>query len=61
MLERMIVKHWIALTVGFTLLGVLIRVRYNTQGHFAIGGEWLAPAIYAFSGMAHKDDERSAD
>ena len=54
MLERMIVKHWIALTVGFTLLGVLIRVRYNTQGHFAIG-------IYAFSGMAHKDDERSAD
>ena len=43
MLERMIVKHWIALTVGFTLLGVLIRVRYNTQGHFAIGGEWLAP------------------
>ena len=45
MLERMIVKHWIALTVGFTLLGVLIRVRYNTQGHFAIGGEWLAPAL----------------
>ena len=40
MLERMIVKHWIALTVGFTLLGVLIRVRYNTQGHFAIGSEW---------------------
>ena len=49
MLERMIVKHWIALTVGFTLLGVLIRVRYNTQGHFAIGGEWLAPAfLYCF-------------
>lgn len=61
MLERMIVKHWIALTVGFTLLGVLIRVRYNTQGHFAIGGEWLAPAFMLFSGMAHKDDERSAD
>lgn len=48
MLERMIVKHWIALTVGFTLLGVLIRVRYNTQGHFAIGGEWLAPAFMLF-------------
>ena len=48
MLERMIVKRWIALTVGFTLLGVLIRVRYNTQGHFAIGGEWLAPAFMLF-------------
>ena len=30
MLERMIAKHWMALTVGFVLLGVLIRVRYNT-------------------------------
>ena len=48
MLERMIVKHWIALTVGFTLLGVLIRVRYNTQGHFAIGSEWLVPAFMLF-------------
>lgn len=48
MLERMIVKHWIALTVGFTLLGVLIRVRYNTQGHFAIGGEWLVPEFMLF-------------
>lgn len=45
MLERMIVKHWMALTVGFVLLGVLIRVRYNTQGHFAIGGEWLMPGF----------------
>lgn len=34
--------------LGFTLLGVLIRVRYNTQGHFAIGGEWLAPAFMLF-------------
>lgn len=48
MLERMIVKHWIALTVGFALLGVLIRVRYNTQGHFAIGGEWLMPVFMLF-------------
>ena len=53
MLERMIVKHWIALTVGFTLLGVLIRVRYNTQGHFAIGGEWLAPAFMLFQTTSH--------
>ena len=48
MLERMIVKHWMALTVGFVLLGVLIRVRYNTQGHFAIGGEWLVPEFMLF-------------
>ena len=48
MLERMIVKHWMALTVGFVLLGVLIRVRYNTQGHFAIGGEWLMPGFMLF-------------
>lgn len=48
MLGRMIVKHWIALTVGFTLLGVFIRVRYNMQGHFAIGGEWLVPALMLF-------------
>ena len=48
MLERMIEKHWIALTVGFALLGVLIRVRYNTQGHFAIGAEWLMPVFMLF-------------
>lgn len=48
MLERMIAKHWIALTVGFVLLGVLIRARYNTQGHFAIGGEWLMPCFMLF-------------
>lgn len=48
MLERMIAKHWIALTVGFVLLGVLIRARYNTQGHFAIGGEWLMPVFMLF-------------
>ena len=54
MLERMIVKHWIALTVGFTLLGVLIRVRYNTQGHFAIGG---VPELLTldFSGVTFMD------
>ena len=48
MLERTIAKHWVALTVGFVLLGVLIRVRYNTQGHFAIGSEWLMPGIVLF-------------
>ena len=48
MLERMIAKHWMALTVGFVLLGVLIRVRYNTQGHFAIGSEWLMPGFVLF-------------
>lgn len=48
MLERMIAKHWIALTVGFVLLGVLIRLRYNTQGRFAIGGEWLMPVFMLF-------------
>lgn len=48
MLERMIAKHWVALTVGFVLLGVLIRARYNTQGHFAIGGEWLMPVFMLF-------------
>lgn len=26
MLERMIVKHWIALTVGFTLLSISLTV-----------------------------------
>lgn len=48
MLERMVAKHWMALTVGFVLLGVLIRVRYNTQGHFAIGSEWLMPGFVLF-------------
>lgn len=48
MLERMIAKHWIALTVGFALLGVLIRVRYSTQGYFTIGSEWLMPVFMLF-------------
>ena len=60
MLERMIVKHWIALTVGFTLLGVLIRVIQHA-GAFCNRRRMVSTGIYAFSGMAHKDDERSAD
>ena len=56
MLERMIVKHWIALTVRSAH-----QSEIQHAGAFCNRRRMVSTGIYAFSGMAHKDDERSAD
>ena len=43
MLERWIVKHWIALSVGC----LLMRMAYAQRGYAAIGGEWaIIPIVF---------------
>lgn len=47
MLERWIVKHWIALSVGCLLMAAAVRITYTQRGHAAIGGEWaIIPIVF---------------
>lgn len=39
MLERWIVKHWIALSAGCLLMAAAVRMAYARRGYAAIGGE----------------------
>ena len=39
MLERWIVKHWIALSTGCLLMAAAVRMAYAQRGYAAIGGE----------------------
>ena len=41
MLERWIVKHWIALSAGCLLMAAAVRMAYAQRGYAAIGGEEL--------------------
>lgn len=41
MLEKWIVRHWIALASGGVLTGIVLRITYATRGQLVIGGEWL--------------------
>ncbi len=40
MLERWIVKHWIALSGGCLLMALAVRIAYAQRGYAAIGNEW---------------------
>lgn len=40
MLERWIVKHWIALSAGCLLMAAAVRMTYAQRGYAAIGGEY---------------------
>ena len=47
MLEKWIVRHWIALASGCVLTGIVLRITYATRGQLVIGGEWLIiPALF---------------
>jgi hypothetical protein len=47
MIERLIIKHWVALSVGCVLLGITIRITYEDRGHFAFGSEWaIIPLVF---------------
>lgn len=47
MLERWIVKHWIALSVGCLLMAAAVRMAYAQRGYVAIGGEWaIIPIMF---------------
>lgn len=41
MLERWIVRHWIALCIGCLTMGIFLRVAYHLRGYLAVGSEWL--------------------
>lgn len=41
MLEKWIVRHWIALCIGCVLTGIALRIAYAERGYTAIGAEWL--------------------
>ncbi|HIY02373.1 MAG TPA: hypothetical protein IAA26_11100 [Candidatus Blautia faecipullorum] len=41
MLERWIVKHWLALCIGCLGMGAALRVTYHLRGYLAVGGEWM--------------------
>lgn len=47
MLERWIVKHWIALSAGCLLMAAAVRMTYAQRGYAAIGGEWaIIPIVF---------------
>lgn len=47
MLERWIVKHWIALSAGCLLMAAAVRMAYAQRGYAAIGGEWaIIPIVF---------------
>ena len=47
MLEKWIVKHWIALTAGSVATGIVLRFTYATRGQFVLGGEWtIIPVLF---------------
>ncbi|MCC8066391.1 MAG: hypothetical protein LIO94_04735 [Clostridiales bacterium] len=47
MLERWIVRHWIALCVGCVLMGVALRLAYMERGYIAFGSEWaIVPIVF---------------
>ncbi|MCJ7861271.1 hypothetical protein MUB48_07575 [Blautia sp. NSJ-157] len=47
MLERWIVKHWIALSVGCLLMAMAVRIAYAKRGYAAIGFEWaIIPIVF---------------
>lgn len=47
MLEKWIVRHWIALCVGCVLMGIALRVAYAERGFVAFGTEWLIiPVVF---------------
>ncbi len=47
MLERWIIKHWIALSVGCLMMAVVVRMAYAYRGYAAIGSEWaIIPIIF---------------
>lgn len=55
MLERWIVRHWIALCGGCVLTGIALRIAYAERGYFALGSEWLIiPAAFALEGCIRK-------
>lgn len=48
MLEKWIVRHWIALCVGCVLMGFALRIAYAERGRMGFGGEWLIiPMVFA--------------
>lgn len=47
MLEKWIVRHWIALCIGCVLMGIALRVAYAERGYMAFGSEWLIiPVVF---------------
>lgn len=47
MMERWIVKHWIALSMGCSLMAVAVRIAYAQRGYIAIGSEWaIIPLMF---------------
>lgn len=47
MLEKWIVRHWIALCAGCVLTGIALRIAYAERGYMAMGAEWLIiPVIF---------------
>lgn len=55
MLEKWIIRHWIALCVGCVLMGIALRIAYAERGYMAFGGEWLIiPAVFAVEGYIKK-------
>ena len=41
MIEKWIVRHWIALCIGCVLNGIVLRIAYAERGYVAMGAEWL--------------------
>lgn len=39
MLERWIIRHWIALTAGGVATGIVLHITYAIRGQLVIGGE----------------------
>nr|WP_300649492.1 hypothetical protein [uncultured Anaerobutyricum sp.] len=47
MLERWIIRHWIALTAGSVATGIVLHITYAIRGQLVIGGEWtIIPMMF---------------